>query len=84
MRVLVTGGAGFIGSAVTFVEDRPGHDLRYAIEDSKTRRELGWQPRRTFEEGLRATVEWYVENGAWWASLRSGVYGGRRLRLLGA
>lgn len=71
-------------SLVTFVKDRPGHDLRYAIDASKARRELGWEPRRTFEEGLRATVEWYVENRAWWAPIRSGVYDGRRLGLLSA
>jgi len=45
---------------ITFVADRPGHDLRYAIDSSKSRRELGWSPRREFEEGLRGTVEWYV------------------------
>jgi dTDP-glucose 4,6-dehydratase len=71
-------------SLITFVEDRPGHDLRYAIDASKARRELDWQPRRTFEEGLRATVRWYIDSRAWWTSLRSGVYDGRRLGLLNA
>ena len=69
-------------SLITFVADRPGHDLRYAIDASKALRELGWKPRRTFEEGLRATVEWYVDNGSWWAPLRSGIYDGKRLGLL--
>ncbi|OYU92372.1 MAG: dTDP-glucose 4,6-dehydratase [Bradyrhizobiaceae bacterium PARB1] len=69
-------------SLITFVQDRPGHDLRYAIDAGKASRELGWKPSRTFEEGLRATVEWYVDNGPWWASLRSGVYDGKRLGLL--
>jgi len=71
-------------SLITFVEDRPGHDLRYAIDASKALRELGWKPSVTFEEGLRRTVEWYVDNGAWWALLRSGVYDGERLGLLSA
>lgn len=71
-------------SLITFVQDRPGHDLRYAIDASKARRELGWTPSKTFEEGLRATVEWYVDNSAWWASLRAGVYHGERLGLLSA
>lgn len=71
-------------SLITFVADRPGHDLRYAIDASKAERELGWKPSVSFEEGLRKTVEWYVENGAWWASLRSGVYDGKRLGLLSA
>ncbi|WP_031336782.1 dTDP-glucose 4,6-dehydratase [Rhodopseudomonas sp. B29] len=71
-------------SLITHVEDRPGHDLRYAIDASKAHRELGWGPRRTFEEGLRSTVEWYLANRSWWASVRSGIYDGRRLGLLRA
>ncbi len=71
-------------SLITFVEDRPGHDLRYAIDATKARRDLGWKPSKNFEEGLKATVEWYVDNSAWWASLRSGIYDGKRLGLLSA
>jgi dTDP-glucose 4,6-dehydratase len=51
---------------MTFVEDRPGHDRRYAIDPSKIERELGWRPVETFESGLAKTVEWYCENQAWW------------------
>ncbi len=51
---------------VTFVTDRPGHDLRYAIDPKKIRDELGWRPKHTFEDGLRETVEWYVSNAWWW------------------
>lgn len=61
-------------SLVTFVADRPGHDRRYAIDASKIRRELGWEPRIPFAEGLRATVRWYVENRAWWEKIKSGEY----------
>src|SRR5262245_9470742 len=55
----------------TFVADRPGHDLRYAIDARKIRRELNWQPRETFESALRRTVAWYLSNEAWWRPLRS-------------
>lgn len=64
---------------ITFVEDRPGHDLRYAIDCSKIERELGWRPRHTFQTGLRATIEWYLANTAWWQAIRSGKYRGERL-----
>lgn len=71
-------------SLITFVKDRPGHDQRYAVDASKAHRELGWTPSKTFEEGLRATVEWYVANEPWRAALRTGVYDGERLGLLSA
>jgi dTDP-glucose 4,6-dehydratase len=64
---------------ITFVADRPGHDLRYAIDCAKITRELGWAPRETFETGLRATVAWYLANRSWWERIRSGVYRGERL-----
>jgi dTDP-glucose 4,6-dehydratase len=64
---------------IRFVEDRPGHDLRYAIDAGKIERELGWRPAETFETGLRKTVEWYLENRDWWQRVRSGVYQGQRL-----
>jgi dTDP-glucose 4,6-dehydratase len=64
---------------ITFVGDRPGHDLRYAIDASKIERELGWRPQETFETGLRKTVTWFLENAAWWQRIRSGVYRGERL-----
>lgn len=68
-------------SLIRFVEDRPGHDLRYAMDASKIRRELGWVPRETFESGLRRTVAWYLGNRGWWERVRSGVYRGERLGL---
>ena len=64
---------------ITYVDDRPGHDRRYAIDSTKIRRELGWEPRETFESGLAATVRWYLENRPWWERIRSGVYRGERL-----
>jgi len=59
---------------ITFVEDRPGHDLRYAVDAGKIARELGWTPDETFEKGLRKTVEWYLENSKWVANVVSGAY----------
>src|SRR5262249_53924960 len=65
----------------TFVPDRPGHDRRYAIDATKIRRELGWAPERTFEEGLRSTVEWYVEHREWCGQVQAGRYQRERLGL---
>jgi dTDP-glucose 4,6-dehydratase len=64
---------------ITFVQDRPGHDLRYAIDPSHIERELGWKPAHTFDDGLRATVQWYLENGWWSERVQSGKYRGERL-----
>jgi dTDP-glucose 4,6-dehydratase len=64
---------------IRFVVDRPGHDLRYAIDASKIERELGWRPARDFASGLRETVRWYLENESWWRGVRSGAYRGERL-----
>jgi dTDP-glucose 4,6-dehydratase len=61
-------------SLITFVEDRLGHDRRYAIDATKIREELGWQPRYTFEEGLKKTIDWYLENRSWWENILSGEY----------
>ncbi len=58
----------------TYVTDRPGHDLRYAIDATKIRKECGWEPRETFESGMRKTVRWYLENRAWVDAVRSGDY----------
>jgi len=61
-------------SLIRHVKDRPAHDRRYAIDASKAMRELGWQPAHSFDEGLRATVQWYVANRAWCDAVRSGEY----------
>lgn len=64
---------------ITFVTDRPGHDLRYAIDASKIERELGWTPLETFESGLRKTVLWYLQNQPWWEAVLNGSYKMERL-----
>ena len=64
---------------IRFVTDRPGHDLRYAIDDEKLRGELGWAPEENLDTGLRKTVRWYIQNRHWWEPIRSGVYQGQRL-----
>ncbi|WP_412930241.1 dTDP-glucose 4,6-dehydratase, partial [Halomonas sp.] len=69
-------------SLITFVKDRPGHDLRYAIDAGKIERELGWVPQETFETGLRKTVEWYLKNREWWQRVLDGSYQGERLGAL--
>jgi len=64
---------------ITFVNDRPGHDLRYAIDASKIERELGWVPAETFASGLRKTVQWYLDNREWCRNVQDGSYQGERL-----
>ncbi|WP_444757447.1 dTDP-glucose 4,6-dehydratase [Pseudomonas sp. A014] len=64
---------------ITFVQDRPGHDLRYAIDAGKIERELGWVPEETFESGLRKTVQWYLDNLEWCRHVQDGSYQGERL-----
>ncbi|MEM7083788.1 MAG: dTDP-glucose 4,6-dehydratase [Pseudomonadota bacterium] len=59
---------------IVFVEDRPGHDRRYAIDDSRLSNELNWQPSRTFDAGLKQTIEWYLSNSEWVARVQSGAY----------
>ena len=69
-------------SLITFVADRPGHDLRYAIDASKLERELGWKALETFDSGIEKTVRWYLDNEWWWRPLREKVYAGERLGVL--
>ncbi len=73
-------GVGKYGELITFVSDRPGHDLRYAIDASRIRDELGWEPAETAETGFRKTVQWYLDNKKWWGDILSGDY---RLERLG-
>lgn len=65
---------------ITYVQDRPGHDVRYAIDASKVARDLRWMPEETFETGIRKTVMWYLDNQAWWSRILDGSY---RLERLG-
>jgi dTDP-glucose 4,6-dehydratase len=65
------------------VTDRPGHDRRYAIDCGKLSRELGWKPSVSFEEGMRLTIDWYLESGKWIDRVRDGSYQGERLGLHG-
>ena len=66
--------AGTSEKLITYVKDRPGHDLRYAIDASKINKELGWSPTVTFEEGLSETIDWYLSNEDWLNSVTSGNY----------
>jgi dTDP-glucose 4,6-dehydratase len=63
---------------IEYVQDRLGHDLRYAIDFSKAKEELGWEPEYDFAKGLRETVEWYRNNPEWWQRVKSGEYKKRR------
>lgn len=61
-------------SLIKFVKDRPGHDMRYAIDPTKIKNELGWYPETTFEDGIEKTVKWYLENRSWWENIMNGDY----------
>jgi dTDP-glucose 4,6-dehydratase len=63
-----------LNSLITYVKDRPGHDRRYAIDPSKIESELGWKAEVGFDEGIAATVKWYIENRDWWSRILSGEY----------
>jgi len=75
-------GIGRFDELIRFVKDRPGHDLRYAIDASKIERELGWVPQETFETGLRKTVQWYLDNLDWCRRVQDGSYQRERLGAL--
>src|SRR5581483_5875139 len=75
-------GVGARESLITFVQDRPGHDFRYAIDPSRAERELGWRREFDFEDGIRETVRWYIDNQEWCARVMSGAYRGERLGVL--
>ena len=67
---------------ITYVTDRPGHDKRYAIDASKIKTELGWQPSMTFEQGIEKTVRWYISNSDWVNEVSTGNYRRERLGIL--
>jgi dTDP-glucose 4,6-dehydratase len=67
-------GKGSRRELITYVQDRPGHDRRYAIDASKLLRELGWKPSSEFESGLRKTVRWYLDHASWIENVRTGAY----------
>ena len=78
---IAVAGAGYVGrkededmDLITYVTDRAGHDLRYAIDSTKLQRELGWEPSLQFEEGIEKTVRWYLENEPWVDNITSGDY----------
>ena len=69
---------------IEYVNDRPGHDARYAMDTAKITRRIGWKPRETFETGLARTVRWYLDNRSWWQTIRAKQYGGERLGVIAA
>ena len=82
--IIVTGGAGFISSElirylITFVQDRPGHDERYAIDNTKIKTNLGWTQKENFKSGMQKTVEWYLCNLSWSENIQNGSYKLERL-----
>jgi dTDP-glucose 4,6-dehydratase len=73
--------AGTSRKLITYVKDRPGHDLRYAVDASRAKSELAWKPELALAEGMRRTIQWYLDNRAWCADIKSGRYRGERLGL---
>jgi dTDP-glucose 4,6-dehydratase len=72
-------GMGSFSELITYVKDRPGHDVRYAINANKINKDLGWKPQESFESGIRKTVEWYINNKAWYENIQNGSYQLERL-----
>ncbi len=71
-------------SLITYVKDRAGHDMRYAIDPSKTKRELGWEPTTLFDDGIKQTIKWYLDNRSWWESIINGDYQKYYTRMYGS
>ena len=67
---------------ITYVQDRPGHDFRYAIDATKINQELGWSPKESFETGIRKTIDWYLNNQEWWQAIQDNTYQQERLGVL--
>jgi len=67
---------------INYVQDRPGHDFRYAIDASKIKNDLGWKPKETFETGIRKTIQWYLDNENWWRQIQDGTYNQQRLGVI--
>ncbi|WP_394200871.1 dTDP-glucose 4,6-dehydratase [Shewanella waksmanii] len=78
---VVNGATGQFSDLITYVADRPGHDVRYAIDASKIANDLNWQPKESFETGIKKTIEWFLENKAWYSAILDGSYQGERLGL---
>ena len=64
---------------INYVEDRPGHDFRYAIDATKIKNTLNWEPKETFETGIGKTIQWYLDNESWWREIQDGTYNQERL-----
>ena len=64
---------------IKFVDDRPGHDLRYAIDSSKIQNDIGWKPKESFKSGIEKTVKWYIKNESWWKNIQKEKYNQERL-----
>ena len=71
-------------SLITYVKDRAGHDMRYAIDPSKARSELGWEPTTSFDEGIKQTIKWYLDNRSWWENIINGDYQNYYMRMYGS
>jgi len=71
---MILSAMGVAEEMVEYVKDRPGHDVRYAIDWTKINRELGWSPSVTLEEGIKQTVQWFREHESWWKAVKSGAY----------
>ncbi len=67
---------------ITFVQDRPGHDFRYAIDSTKLQHQLGWTPKETFESGIKKTIQWYLDNKTWWQDIKNNNYQQERLGVI--
>ena len=81
-REVPSGNGKLYKEQISFVADRPGHDFRYAVNTSKIKKELGWDPKESFESGIQKTILWYLSNKSWWEKIQNQNYNQERLGLL--